>query len=161
MLTILLGEYLPGAFPPSAANRTKFGKGLLNDGWRGLSVTTGGVPIILRDRLFSIQPAGAAAPFDLRSLHGAKIKMMNSHFRGPETTATAALRPRPPLKTGLVPRWLSVRCLSLLHVSGILLREKSQSDLGATRGASRSCSMSNLKGHNCERWLGIVLCVCL
>jgi len=86
MLTILLGEYLPGAFPPSAANRTKFGKGLLNDGWRGLSVTSGGVLIVLRDRSFSIQPAGAAAPFCSREIYTAPMEWPTYELEG--------LRPR-------------------------------------------------------------------
>ena len=62
MLTILLGEYLPGVSPFCCKSHEI--RKHPSQRWlaRARSVTSGGVRIVLRDRSFSIQPAGAAAP---------------------------------------------------------------------------------------------------
>ena len=103
----ILGEYLPGAFPPSATNRTKFRKQFLNDGWRGPSVTSGGVRIVLRDRSFSIQPAGAAAPFCSREIYTAPMEWPTYELEGlrprrhlPDDAAFSAAEENPVLPTG-------------------------------------------------------------
>ena len=139
----ILGEYLPGAFPPSATNRTKFRKQFLNDGWRGPSVTSGGVRIVLRDRSFSIQPAGAAAPFCSREIYTAPMEWPTYELEGlrprrhlPDDAAFTAAEENPVL----VNRWeiCCMICSSIECRVGVsqIRQVRNGIHLGAPRGAT-------------------------
>ena len=143
MLTILLGEYLPGVSPFCCKSHEI--RKHPSQRWlaRARSVTSGGVRIVLRDRSFSIQPAGAAAPFCSREIYTAPMEWPTYELEGlrprrhlPDDAAFTAAEENPVL----VNRWeiCCMICSSIECRVGVsqIRQVRNGIHLGAPRGAT-------------------------